>query len=216
MLGREPTPMIPKRILDCGEELLALGHRKHFREYSAGQTNQMNQSRNKMHRAARSGFFIFALVFYASLFSSAIRAQSPPPPPPTPPAAGESSSKNADDTVPVPPKTDSEKDLAALPAMDRLAAVKDIEIGTYYLNKGNVDAAIDRLHDAAVSYPTYAEPWRLMGIAYEKKGMLGEAIKADQEYLRLYPHAQIRKKLEAHIENLQKKQQREAEKHPAK
>jgi tetratricopeptide (TPR) repeat protein len=180
----------------------------------------MNQSqiqmllKTRLQRAAATAFFAFAFIFGASLFSSAARAQTPPPP--TPPAAGESSSKNTDDAVPVPPKTDAEKDLAALPAMDRLAAVKDIEIGTYYMNKGNLDAAIDRLHDAAVSYPTYAEPWRLMGIAYEKKGMLGEAIKADQEYLRLYPHAQIRKKLEAHIENLQKKQQHESEKHPAK
>ena len=172
----------------------------------------------KKQRATAAAFSVLAFIFVASLFSSAVRAQTPPPPPPpTPPAAGESSSKTTDaDTVPVPPKTDAEKDLAALPTMDRLAAVKDIEIGTYYMNKGNLDAAIDRLHDAAVSYPTYAEPWRLMGIAYEKKGMLGDAIKADQEYLRLYPHAQIRKKLEAHIEALQKKQQREAEKHPTK
>jgi tetratricopeptide (TPR) repeat protein len=160
-------------------------------------------------------FFILALIAGAALSSSAVRAQGTPPPPP--PAAGESSSRNADaDVVPVPPKTDAEKDLAALPAMDRLAAVKDIEIGTYYMNKGNLDAAIDRLRDAAVSYPTYAEPWRLMGIAYEKKGNFGEAIKCDQEYLRLYPHAQIRKKLEVHIENLQKKVQRESQKPAAK
>jgi tetratricopeptide (TPR) repeat protein len=174
------------------------------------------QLQTKMQRAASTAFFVLAFIFAASICSNVARAQTPPPPPPTPPASGESSSKTDADTVPVPPKTDAEKDLAALPAMDRLAAVKDIEIGTYYMNKGNLDAAIDRLHDAASSYPTYAEPWRLLGIAYEKKGMLGEAIKADQEYLRLYPHAQIRKKLEAHIENLQKKQQHEAEKHPAK
>lgn len=208
--------MIPKRILECGDESPTLAR---FGNFPVGQSHQMNQSRNNMQfkkniqRATATALFIFAICFAASLFSGATRAQTQPPPP----ASGESSSKNADaDAVPTPPKTDAEKDLAALPAMDRLAAVKDIEIGTYYMNKGNLDAAIDRLHDAAVSYPTYAEPWRLMGIAYEKKGLLGEAIKADQEYLRLYPHAQIRKKLEAHIENLQKKQQREAEKHPAK
>ncbi len=214
--------MIPKRILECGDQASALGNHKYLLKRFVGRTSQMNQSRNKMQRQNKiqritaSAFFILALIFVGALFSSPTLAQTPPPPP-TPPVAGESSSKNSDtDAVPVPPKTDSEKDLAALPAMDRLAAVKDIEIGTYYMNKGNLDAAIDRLHDAATSYPTYAEPWRLMGIAYEKKGMLGEAIKADQEYLRLYPHAQIRKKLEAHIENLQKKQQHEAEKHPPK
>jgi hypothetical protein len=214
--------MIPKRILQCGDEVPALARYSSSGNFRSGQTHQMNRSRIPMHfkikmpRAAATAIFMLVFIFAASLFSSAARAQTPPPPPPPPPAAGESSSKNTDDAVPVPPKTDAEKDLAALPAMDRLAAVKDIEIGTYYMNKGNLDAAIDRLHDAAVSYPTYAEPWRLMGIAYEKKGMLGEAIKADQEYLRLYPHAQIRKKLEAHIEILQKKQQHGAEKHPAK
>lgn len=164
---------------------------------------------------------ILTILFGATLFSSAARAQSQPPPPPPPPATGESSSKNPPDGAGTeaptpPPKTDAEKDLAALPPMDRLAAVKDIEIGTYYMNKGNLDAAIDRFHTAAISYPTYAEPWRLMGQAYEKKGVLSDAIKCDQEYLRLYPHAQIRKKLEAHIEELQKKQQRESQKHGAK
>jgi tetratricopeptide (TPR) repeat protein len=215
--------MIPKRILQCGDEISAVARRLRFLNVRSGQTHQMNQSRIQMplriksQRAAAAPFVVLALIFAAPLFAGAVRAQTPPPPPPPPPAAGESSSKTNDaDAVPVPPKTDAEKDLAALPAMDRLAAVKDIEIGTYYMNKGNLDAAIDRLHDAAVSYPTYAEPWRLMGVAYEKKGMLAEAIKADQEYLRLYPHAQIRKKLEAHIENMQKKQQHEAEKHPAK
>jgi hypothetical protein len=201
----------------------AFAQSSRFQNCRSGQTHQMNRSRIqmqlkiKMRRANVAAFFVLAFIFGASLFSSVARAQTPPPPPPpTPPTAGESSSKTEADAVPVPPKTDAEKDLATLPAMDRLAAVKDIEIGTYYMNKGNLDAAIDRLHDAAVSYPTYAEPWRLLGIAYEKKGMLGEAIKADQEYLRLYPHAQIRKKLEVHIENLQKKQQREVEKHPTK
>jgi tetratricopeptide (TPR) repeat protein len=188
--------MIPKRISVCGKEVFV---RPRF----------------------AASLFVFALILAATLFSSAVRAQGTPPPPPPPPANGESSSKNPPDGASaelptVIPKTDAEKDLAALPAMDRLAAVKDIEIGTYYMNKGNLDAAIDRLRDAAVSYPTYAEPWRLMGIAYEKKGNLGEAIKCDQEYLRLYPHAQIRKKLEVHIEDLQKKQQRESQKHAAK
>ena len=199
-----------------------------FGERPGGHSIQMSQMQNKMPRAvstqraiadAARSFLILTVIFAPAFLSSVARAQSQPPPPPPPP--GESSSKNPPDgagtelptTI---PKTDAEKDLAALPAFDRLAAVKDIEIGTYYMNKGNLDAAIDRLHDAAVSYPTYAEPWRLMGIAYEKKGVLGEAIKADQEYLRLYPHAQIRKKLEAHIEDLQKKQQRESQKHGAK
>jgi tetratricopeptide (TPR) repeat protein len=174
-----------------------------------------------MHRAISNALILtisVAMILLMTVFSRATHAQTQTPPPPPPP--GESSSKNppggsgAESLTP--PKTDADKDLAALPAMDRLAAVKDIEIGTYYMNKGNLDAAIDRLRDAAVSYPTYAEPWRLMGQAYEKKGNIAEAIKCDQQYLKLYPHAQIRKKLEAHIEELQKKLQRESQKHGAK
>ena len=110
-----------------------------FRSFRLDRIDQMNQSRIqmrlkiKMQRPTVAAFFALAFVIGASLFSSVARAQTPPPPPPpTPPAAGESSSKTTDDAVPVPPKTDAEKDLAALPAMDRLAAVKDIEIGTYY------------------------------------------------------------------------------------
>lgn len=174
-----------------------------------------------MHRANSNAVVLVAIVttiFAMSTFSAAARAQTQAPPPP--PASGESSSKKPPDGSGAesltPPKTDAEKDLAALPAMDRLAAVKDIEIGTYYMNKGNLDAAIDRLRDAAASYPTYAEPWRLMGQAFEKKGNIAEAIKCDEQYLKLYPHAQIRKKLEARIEELQKKLQRESQKHGAK
>jgi tetratricopeptide (TPR) repeat protein len=190
-------------------------------ENSAGQSNQMKTISLKMRRLFANDFRVVAILLAslaASSISGSVRAQSQPPPPP-PPATGESSSKNPPETAGAeapPPKTDAEKDLAALPAMDRLAAVKDIEIGTYYMNKGNLDAAIDRLRDAAVSYPTYAEPWRLMGQAYEKKGNLAEAIKCDQQYLKLYPHAQIRKKLEAHIEELQKKLDRESQKRGAK
>jgi len=183
----------------------------------------MIKSFHKMNRAAQNpgtSIAIAILMLAATLLCGAVRAQSQQPPPP-PPASGESSSKHSPDSSgtapPAPaPKTDAEKDLAALPAMDRLAAMQDIEVGSYYVRQGNLDAAIDRFRDAATSYPTYAEPWRLMGQAYEKKGVLSEAIKSYQQYLKLYPHAQIRKKLEAHIEELQKKQQHESQKNGAK
>jgi tetratricopeptide (TPR) repeat protein len=84
------------------------------------------------------------------------------------------------------------------------------------LHKGKYDAAIDRFMDATRVEPTYALPWQLMGQAYEKKGDLGESIKAFQKYLKLYPHSPERKKIEDHIAELQKKQQEEAQKHPGK
>ena len=99
-----------------------------------------------------------------------------------PPSTGESSSKNparwtgyrSSDTA---PKTDAERDLAALPAMDPLEAVKRYRNRHILFEQGKARRRHRSLRDAAVSYPTYAEPWRLMGQAYEKKGELGEAIK---------------------------------------
>lgn len=103
-----------------------------------------------------------------------------------------------------------------MPAFDRYAAMHDIEVGTFYLHQGNYDAALDRFREAATSYPTYAEPWLLMGQTYEKKGLLADSIKSYTHYLMLYPRAPTRKKLENHIAELQNKLDREKQKHNGK
>jgi tetratricopeptide (TPR) repeat protein len=86
------------------------------------------------------------------------------------------------------------------PKWDPLRAEKDIEIGKYYMRKGDVDAAIDRFQDATDAKPGYAIPYRFLGECYEKKGKKKPAVKAYQRYLDLYPHAEdgdkIRKKIE--------------------
>jgi tetratricopeptide (TPR) repeat protein len=119
-------------------------------------------------------------------------SQDPVPPeaPPRPPDA---------------PKTKPNTDLATQsapdqPQWDPLRAEKDLEVGKYYMHKGDVDAAIDRFQDAVVAKPGYALPFRYLGEAYEKKGKKKPAAKAYQRYLDLYPHAEdvdkIRKKIE--------------------
>jgi tetratricopeptide (TPR) repeat protein len=86
------------------------------------------------------------------------------------------------------------------PTWDPLRAEKDLDVGKYYLHKGDVDAAIDRFQDATLAKPGYAIPFRFLGEAYEKKGKKKPAVKAYQRYLDLYPHAEdgdkIRKKIE--------------------
>ena len=81
-----------------------------------------------------------------------------------------------------------------------MRADKDIDVGKYYLKKGDYDAAIDRFEDAAESKPGYAIPYLYLGEAYEKKGKKKAAVKAYERYLDLYPHAEdgdkIRKKVE--------------------
>ena len=98
------------------------------------------------------------------------------------------------------PNTDSPVQSAPdQPNWDPLRAEKDIEVGKYYMKKGDLDAAIDRFQDATDAKPGYAIPFRYLGEAYEKKGKKKQAVKAYQRYLDLYPHAEdgdkIRKKI---------------------
>ena len=125
-----------------------------------------------------------------------LRAQDPAP---------ESSSKPADAPAPKKPDKKHKSDAATQnapdqPSWDPLRAEKDIEVGQYYMRKGDVDAAIDRFQDATTAKPGYAIPFRYLGDAQEKKGLRKEAIKSYSRYLDLYPHAEdgdkIRKKID--------------------
>jgi tetratricopeptide (TPR) repeat protein len=81
-------------------------------------------------------------------------------------------------------------------------AEKDLEVGQYYMRKGDVDAAIDRFQEAAVAKPGYALPFRFLGEAQEKKGLKKQAIKSYQRYLDLYPKAEDGDKIKKRIEKL--------------
>jgi len=142
----------------------------------------------------RRDIFSTAILLVAGTLSFAALRASAQDSPPNPPA------KQQD-----PPKAKSNTDSAIKsapdqPKWDPLRAEKDIEVGQYYMRKGDVDAAIDRFQDAAEAKPGYAIPFRYLGEAYEKKGQKKPAVKAYQRYLDLYPHAEdgdkIRKKIE--------------------
>ncbi len=127
----------------------------------------------------------------------------------------ESSSKPADAPTATPPKSTAKqkKDTATRnapdqPAWDPLRAEKDLEVGQYYMKKGDLDAAIDRFQDATVAKPGYAIPFRYLAEAQEKKGLRKQAIKSYQRYLDLYPHAEdgdkVRKKIDKLYKNVEK------------
>jgi tetratricopeptide (TPR) repeat protein len=122
--------------------------------------------------------------------SSAPRAE-PPTAPETP--KSKSGKKNKD----APAKSAPDQ-----PTWDPLRAEKDLEVGQYYLKKGDVDAAIDRFEDAAASKPGFAIPYRYLGEAHEKKGQKREAIKSYTRYLDLYPHAEDAAKVRKKIDKL--------------
>jgi tetratricopeptide (TPR) repeat protein len=127
-----------------------------------------------------------------------LRAQQPP---------GESSSKPAE-PPPAPPSKPSAKpnkdsptqSAPDQPTWDPLRAEKDLEVGQYYMRRGDYDAAIDRFSDAIEAKPGYAVPFKFLGEAQEKKKLRKQAIKSYTRYLELFPSAEdgdkIRKKID--------------------
>src|SRR5579859_2452168 len=133
-------------------------------------------------------------------------AQNPPPNPADPPSAPQK--KPA--ARPAKPNADSATQNAPdQPTWDPLRAERDMQVGTYYMHKGDLDAAIDRFQDATTAKPGYALPFLRLGEAQEKKGMKKAAIKSYTRYLDLYPHAEDKDKIQKKIDKLYKDVQKE-------
>src|SRR5450432_679442 len=111
-----------------------------------------------------------------------------------------------------PPKTNKDnatESAADQPTWDPLRAEKDMEVGQYYMRKGDVDAAIDRFQDATLAKPGYGLPFRYLGETQEKKGFKKPAIKSYQRYLELVPRAEDADKVKKKIEKLYKDVEKE-------
>jgi tetratricopeptide (TPR) repeat protein len=89
-----------------------------------------------------------------------------------------------------------------------------MEVGTFYMKKGNYDAAIDRFIDAAHFQPKLARPWKLLGEAYEKKHDNGSAIESYKRYLEIFPRAEDALKVKKRIATLEEKAGQQASKRP--
>jgi tetratricopeptide (TPR) repeat protein len=131
-----------------------------------------------------------------------VAAQEPPPPEPDKPA--DAAPPTAKKTAPKTNKDNAAESAEDQPKWDPLRAEKDLQVGQYYMHKGDVDAAIDRFQDATLAKPGYAIPFRFLGEAQEKKGMKKPAIKSYQRYLDLYPKAEDGEKIRKRIEKLYK------------
>jgi tetratricopeptide (TPR) repeat protein len=149
--------------------------------------------------------FVLATAFFAAMPT---RAQDPQP---------DSAAKPAEPAPAPPPKKPTGKpnqDTATSsapdqPIWDPLRAEKDLDVGQYYMHKGDLDAAIDRFEDAAIAKPGYAMPFRFLGEAQEKKGLKKKAIKSYQRYLDLLPHAEDKDKIQKKIDKLYKEVEKE-------
>ena len=97
----------------------------------------------------------------------------------------------------LPPESDS--------AWDPFHAAQDVDVGKFYMDKGDYDAAITRFEDAIRLQGNFAKPRALIAEAYEKKGDKEEAVHYYQEYLKVLPNAADAKKVQKKIAQLQSK-----------
>jgi tetratricopeptide (TPR) repeat protein len=163
----------------------------------------MNSSNRRGSRIALYVALASVLILGAPIHNF---AQNPPPNPPDPPPAPQ----KKPDAKPAKPNTDSATQSAPdQPTWDPLRAEKDMQVGTYYMRKGDLDAAIDRFQDATTAKPGYALPFLRLGEAQEKKGLKKQAIQSYTRYLDLYPHAEDKEKIQKKIDKLYKEVEKE-------
>ncbi len=81
-------------------------------------------------------------------------------------------------------------------------AEQDVDVGTFYLHKGDFDAAIPRLEEAVRLKPMYGQARLLLAEAYERKGDKADALKTYKDYLDAFPKARDAKKIQQKIEKL--------------
>lgn len=91
---------------------------------------------------------------------------------------------------------------------DPYHAQKAVEVGLFYMKKGDLDAAIDRFRDAIGYKPDFARPRLLLGEAYEKKGDTAQALKYYKEYIEILPNGPDSKKVRSRIQKMSRQQNR--------
>lgn len=185
----------------------------------------------------RPACIVFGILLFAgarSLSAQQINPRVPPPPPPAEapaaPAAAPTATPSAppeaaqpstpappiDLTVPPPPPSaDASDETPAAPTgpvFDPLHAKRSVDVGTYYLNKGVYDAAIDRFIEASNYQPGLATPWKLLGEAYEKKHEYTKAVESYNKYLQVSPRAADAAKIRKLISELEEKAAQESSK----
>jgi tetratricopeptide (TPR) repeat protein len=118
------------------------------------------------------------------------------------PSPGESSSRKDDSGNPSGAGGTSDSSGGGAPGYDPVSAQDDIDVGTFYMHKGDIDAAISRFEDAIRLRPTWAKPRMMLAEAFEKKKDKANAIKYYKEYLQVFPTAPDAKKVKERIDKL--------------
>jgi tetratricopeptide (TPR) repeat protein len=94
-------------------------------------------------------------------------------------------------------------------AFNPLRASHDVEVGKFYMDRGDFDGAIARFKDALVYKKNFAEPLRLLGEAYEKKSDPETALHYYNEYLKILPKSSESKKIRERVAKIKDKLKKE-------
>jgi tetratricopeptide (TPR) repeat protein len=88
------------------------------------------------------------------------------------------------------------------PGGDAFHAEQSVEVGEFYMKKGDLDAAADRFKEAIQYKPNLAKPHLLLAKIAEKKNDKAEAVQYYQEYLKILPETSEAKKVRKRIDEL--------------
>jgi cytochrome c-type biogenesis protein CcmH/NrfG len=135
----------------------------------------------------RASPLLLLMVFALPARSARQSGQSPPASPPS------SSAK---------PSQKPQTQPREIATFDPPNAEKDVEVASYYMRKGDMNAAIPRLQEAVQLKPKYGKARLMLGEAYEKSHNPDEAVKTYQDYLKEFPNASDAKKIQKKIEKL--------------
>jgi tetratricopeptide (TPR) repeat protein len=109
---------------------------------------------------------------------------------------GESSSKDSQiDLHAGPPRSSTSTNEEPLP-YDPHRAVKDLEVGNYYLKQKNYRAALERFHDALLYKPGDAEATYGLAVTQEKMDLFAQAYNSYSKYLEILPDGPMAKESE--------------------
>jgi cytochrome c-type biogenesis protein CcmH/NrfG len=135
----------------------------------------------------------FRLVLLGVLFATPAWCawQAPQNPPASPPPSS-----------PAPPSQDKPTPKRDIATFDPPSAENDVDVGSYYMRKGDVNAAIPRFQEAVQLKPNYGKARLLLAGAYEKAHDKTAAAKAYEDYLKTFPNAPDAKKIRKKIEKL--------------
>jgi tetratricopeptide (TPR) repeat protein len=168
--------------------------------------------------------FVLVASFLGFVVSNCLAQQNSPQPSERSREAEESSSRDTRIDI-SPPKDDAKKhpnsadavsdlttDASPEPSSDvqefhpwnPMKAIKDIEVGDYYIKRKNYRAALDRYKEALYYKENDAISTFRIGQCEEKMGSKEEARKYYQQYLKILPEGPFAKEAHASLERLAK------------